>query len=116
MTGRGLGYNRAMSISSTDGQVRASPDKSATDIRRPRLYRVVLINDDYTPMDFVVDVLERFFHMERVSATKIMLLVHTQGRGICGVYPREIAETKVDQVMRYARRHQHPLLCVMEKT
>lgn len=112
----GLGYNRTMSSSPADGHVRTVSERPAPDARTPRLYRVVLVNDDYTPMDFVVDVLERFFHMERLSATQIMLRVHTQGKGVCGVYPYEIAETKVDQVTRYARRHQHPLLCTMEET
>jgi ATP-dependent Clp protease adaptor protein ClpS len=111
----GLRYNLAMSAIPSDDSVRAITEGPETGVHVPRLYRVVLINDDYTPMDFVVEVLERFFHMERMSATKVMLCVHIQGKGVCGVYPHQIAETKVDQVTRYARRHQHPLLCTMEE-
>ena len=84
-------------------------------LKRPPLYKVVLLNDDYTPMEFVVHVLEIFFSMDRVLATRVMLQVHTQGKGICGTYSREIAETKVAQVNNYARENQHPLLCTMEK-
>jgi ATP-dependent Clp protease adaptor protein ClpS len=84
-------------------------------LKRPPLYKVVLLNDDYTPMEFVVHVLEVFFSMDRVLATRVMLQVHTQGKGICGTYNREIAETKVAQVNNYARENQHPLLCTMEK-
>lgn len=82
---------------------------------RPPLYKVVLINDDYTPMEFVVHVLERFFNMSREKATRIMLHVHTRGKGICGVFTRDIAETKVYQVNEYSRSSQHPLLCAMEE-
>jgi len=82
----------------------------------PPLYRVVLINDDYTPMEFVVEVLERFFGMNRHSATRVMLEVHTRGKGICGVFTYEIAETKVSQVTSYSREHQHPLLCTLEES
>jgi ATP-dependent Clp protease adaptor protein ClpS len=85
-------------------------------IKQPPLYRVVLINDDYTPMEFVVDILESVFGMERTRATQVMLEVHTKGKGVCGVYNFEIAETKVAQVMGIARQHQHPLLCTMEET
>jgi len=85
-------------------------------LKRPPLFRVVLINDDYTPMEFVVDVLERVFGHDRQGATRVMLEVHTQGKGICGVYTFEIAETKVAQVTGYARQHQHPLLCTMEES
>ena len=85
-------------------------------VRKPPLYQVVLLNDDYTPMEFVVDVLERIFGLDRTKATRIMLEVHTHGKGVCGVYTFEIAETKVAQVMTYARQHQHPLLCTMEET
>ena len=83
--------------------------------KRPPLYQVVLLNDDYTPMEFVVDVLEHIFGMDRTSATRVMLEVHTRGKGVCGVYTYEIAETKVAQVMTYARQQQHPLLCTMEE-
>ncbi|HKJ09712.1 MAG TPA: ATP-dependent Clp protease adapter ClpS [Gammaproteobacteria bacterium] len=84
-------------------------------IKRPPLYKVILLNDDYTPMEFVVQVLETFFGMGREKATQIMLHVHTRGKGVCGVFTREIAETKVAQVNEYSRRHQHPLLCTMEE-
>jgi ATP-dependent Clp protease adaptor protein ClpS len=83
--------------------------------KRPNLYRVLLLNDDYTPMEFVVHVLERFFNKSRDDATRIMLHVHQNGVGECGVYTYEVAETKVTQVMDFARKHQHPLQCVMEK-
>ncbi len=83
--------------------------------KRPSLYRVLLINDDYTPMEFVVHVLEQFFNKSREEATTIMLHVHQHGVGECGVFTYEVAETKVTQVMDFARKHQHPLQCVMEK-
>ena len=85
-------------------------------IKQPPLYRVVLINDDYTPMEFDVDILGTIFGMERTRATQVMLEVHTKGKGICGVYNFEIAETKVAQVMGIAQQHQHPLLCEMEES
>jgi ATP-dependent Clp protease adaptor protein ClpS len=85
-------------------------------IKRPPLYRVLLINDDYTPMEFVVDILETVFTMDRTRATQVMLEVHTNGKGICGVFSYEIAETKVAQVMAIAQQHQHPLLCTMEES
>lgn len=85
-------------------------------IKKPPLFRVVLINDDFTPMEFVVDILESIFGMERTRATQVMLEVHTKGKGICGVYNFEIAETKVAQVMGIAKQHQHPLLCTMEES
>jgi ATP-dependent Clp protease adaptor protein ClpS len=83
--------------------------------KRPNLYRVLLLNDDYTPMEFVVLVLERFFNKDREDATRIMLHVHQHGVGECGVFTYEVAETKVTQVMDFSRKHQHPLQCVMEK-
>ena len=85
------------------------------EIKPPPLYKVVLLNDDYTPMDFVVVVLERIFRMKREAATMVMLNVHRQGRGVCGLFPRDLAATKVEQVGAFARRHQHPLACVMEQ-
>jgi ATP-dependent Clp protease adaptor protein ClpS len=88
--------------------------KARPKLKRPPLYKVLLINDDYTPMEFVVHVLEQFFSMDRPKAVQVMLAVHTQGKGICGLYTREIAETRVAQVNDYARGHQHPLLCTME--
>ena len=84
-------------------------------LKRPPLYKVILINDDYTPMDFVVHILESFFFLDRQNATRVMLEVHTSGKGICGIFTHDIAETKVAQVNSYAREHQHPLLCTMEK-
>ena len=83
--------------------------------KKPALYKVLMLNDDYTPMEFVVHVLERFFAMSRDEATRIMLHVHRRGVGICGVFTYEIAETKVTQVVDYARKHQHPLQCTLEK-
>ena len=83
--------------------------------KRPNLYRVLLLNDDYTPMEFVIHILERFFQKDREAATRIMLHVHRRGVGVCGVYTYEVAETKVTQVMDYARRNQHPLQCTMER-
>ena len=85
-------------------------------LKRPSLYEVILINDDYTPMEFVVEVLESIFNMERSNATRVMLEVHTKGKGICGVYNFEIAETKVAQVMSIAQQQQHPLLGTMEES
>jgi ATP-dependent Clp protease adaptor protein ClpS len=85
-------------------------------LKKPPLFRVLLINDDYTPMEFVVEVLELIFSMDRPKATRIMLEVHTKGKGVCGVYTYEIAETKVAQVTSYAQQHQHPLLCTLEET
>jgi len=85
------------------------------EIKRPPLYKVVLLNDDFTPMDFVVDVLQLFFGMNHDRATQIMLNVHTRGKGVCGVYTFEIAETKVVQVNEYARQNEHPLQCAMEQ-
>ncbi len=85
-------------------------------LKRPPLYRVILINDDFTPMEFVVEVLQSIFGMERPKATRVMLEVHTKGKGICGVYDYEIAETKVAQVMSISQRQQHPLLCTTEES
>jgi ATP-dependent Clp protease adaptor protein ClpS len=81
----------------------------------PPLYKVVMFNDDYTPMDFVVEVLESFFDLNRELATRVMLTVHTEGKAVCGVFTRDIAETKAEQVNQYARECQHPLLCEIEK-
>jgi ATP-dependent Clp protease adaptor protein ClpS len=84
-------------------------------LKQPPLYKVILLNDDYTPMEFVVQVLETFFNMSRERATQVMLHVHTRGVGVCGVYAKDIAETKVHEVNDYARDNQHPLLCTMEE-
>ena len=83
--------------------------------KKPSMYKVLLLNDDYTPMEFVVHVLERFFRKAHEEATRIMLHVHRRGVGVCGVYPYDVAETKVTQVIEFARRHQHPLQCTMER-
>ena len=84
-------------------------------LKRPPLYRVILLNDDYTPMEFVVEILQSVFSMERTQATRVMLEVHTKGKGVCGVYTYEIAETKVAQVTSIAEQQHHPLLCTMEE-
>lgn len=84
------------------------------DVKRPPLFQVLLMNDDFTPMDFVIEVLQVFFSMNREKATQVMLHVHTRGRGVCGVFTREVAETKVAQVNEFSRHHQHPLMCTME--
>ena len=89
--------------------------QTLTRTKKPSLYRVLLLNDDYTPMEFVVYVLERFFQKTREEATTIMLHVHQNGVGLCGVFTYEVAETKVAQVLELARRHEHPLQCTMEK-
>jgi ATP-dependent Clp protease adaptor protein ClpS len=86
-----------------------------TQTRYPNMYRVLLLNDDYTPMDFVVAVLKKYFNKDTEEATRIMLHVHQHGVGECGVFTYEVAETKVTQVMDHARKHQHPLQCIMEK-
>ncbi len=91
-------------------------EEAEPQLKRPSLYQVVLLNDDYTPMEFVVDVLERIFRLDRTRATRVMLEVHTSGKGVCGVFSFEIAETKVAQVTTYSRQNQHPLLCTMEET
>lgn len=84
-------------------------------LKPPSMYKVILLNDDFTPMEFVVIVLQRFFSKSREQATQIMLKVHNEGRGLCGVYPRDIAATRVEQVVAFANEHQHPLQCVMEE-
>lgn len=95
-----------------DGDV--SVELSRPQLKRPSMYRVVLLNDDYTPMEFVVEVLETFFHMSREKATQVMLTVHKQGKGVCGLFTRDIAETKAAQVNQYSRECQHPLLAEIE--
>src|SRR5262245_33891155 len=93
----------------------AGVTKTTPQTKRPNLYRVLILNDDYTPMEFVVHVLERFFNKDHEAAYRIMMHVHEHGIGECGIYTYEVAETKVTQVMDFARKHQHPLQCVMEK-
>ena len=90
-------------------------EEAAPKLKRPALYRVILINDDYTPMEFVVHVLEAIFGHNRENATRIMLNVHKSGKGVCGIFSRDIAETKVTQVNSYSRENKHPLLCDMEE-
>ena len=89
--------------------------KTRTQTKKPSLYKVLLLNDDYTPMEFVVMVLKRFFRMDLEQATRVMLHVHQKGVGICGVFPYEVAETKVNQVMDFAKQNEHPLQCTLEK-
>ena len=89
--------------------------QTRTRTKKPSMYKVLMLNDDYTPMEFVVHVLERFFAKNREEATQIMLHVHRRGVGVCGVYTYEVAETKVNQVTEFARRNQHPLRCTLEK-
>ena len=90
-------------------------ESKQTKLAPPPLYTVVLLNDDFTPMEFVVHVLQKYFLMNRERATQVMLSVHLEGRGVCGVYPRDIALTKVEQVKAFARENKHPLACVMEE-
>ena len=94
-----------------NGQIEALRSK----LQPPKMYRVLLLNDDFTPMDFVITVLQRFFSLDTEQATRIMLKVHTQGRAACGVFSRDVAATKVEQVSAFARQHQHPLACLMEE-
>lgn len=96
-----------------EGSVVLEPAKSR--VKPPPLFKVLVLNDDYTPMDFVVVVLEKFFAMNREQATLVMLKVHHEGKGVCGLYPRDVAATKVEQVSAFARQHGHPLACVMEE-
>ena len=98
-----------------DGSGVVQMERARPQLRKPRLYRVVMMNDDYTPMDFVVEILQKFFRMNLEQATEVMLAVHYQGKGVCGIYTAEIAETKVAQVNEYARENLHPLLCTMEQ-
>jgi ATP-dependent Clp protease adaptor protein ClpS len=90
-------------------------ERQTARVKPPSLYQVVLLNDDYTPMEFVVGVLQKFFGKDEQVAFRIMLKVHHEGRGICGIYPRDVAASKVEQVCDYSRQHQHPLQCVMEE-
>ena len=108
--GNGSGRGGAGGRPNTGTIVKARPKT-----KKPSMYRVLLLNDDYTPMEFVVHVLERFFGKSREEATEIMLHVHHRGVGVCGVFTYEVAETKVAQTIEFARRHQHPLQCTMEK-
>jgi len=106
---------RPTDIEQYDG-FESAVEEAQPKLKPPPLYRVVLLNDDFTPMEFVVDILESIFAMERTRATQVMLEVHTKGKGICGVFNYDIAETKVAQVMGIANQQQHPLLCTMEES
>ena len=108
--GEGGGTGNGRGKPNTGTIVKARPKT-----KKPSMYRILLLNDDYTPMEFVVHVLERFFSKSREEATEIMLHVHHRGVGVCGVFTYEVAETKVAQTIEFARRHQHPLQCTMEK-
>lgn len=96
-------------------EIGTAVETAPPEVARPPMYQVVLLNDDYTPMDFVVSVLQLFFAMSKEKATQIMLHVHTRGKGVCGVFTREVAETKVTLVNDFSRKHQHPLLCTLER-
>lgn len=102
-------------MAATKHQEGALAEETTSRQKPPPFYKVMLLNDDFTPMDFVVQVLQRFFSKTREQATQIMLKVHNEGVGICGIYPYGIAETRVNQVAEFAREHQHPLQCVMEE-
>ena len=102
-----------MAVKRQDGTI-LEPVKEK--VKPPPMYQVVLYNDDYTPMEFVVLVLQKFFLLSSEQATRVMLKVHVEGRGVCGVYPLDVATTKVEQVTAFAKQHQHPLQCVMEET
>ena len=95
-----------------EGEVAVQIEKPK--LKRPPLYKVIMLNDDYTPMEFVVEILERFFGMNREKATQVMLTVHTQGKATCGIFSRDVAETKAAQVNQYSRENEHPLLCEIE--
>lgn len=107
-----IGQDEGNDTGDSDGGLALEEAKPS--LKKPPLYQVVLFNDDYTPMEFVVEILEVFFKMNREEATQVMLAVHTQGKGVCGVYGRDIAETKAAQVNQYARENEHPLLCEIE--
>ena len=119
IAGAGIGSDRVVMSGDPgrddEGARGAVVTRTRTETKRPSMYKVLLLNDDYTPMEFVVHVLERFFNKSREDATRIMLHVHHTGVGVCGVYTFEVAETKVAQVIEFARQHEHPLQCTMEK-
>ncbi|TLU66279.1 ATP-dependent Clp protease adapter ClpS [Thalassotalea litorea] len=104
--------SKAKEFDDTDSVVK---EQQREKIKRPSMYRVMILNDDYTPMDFVVEVLSKFFNMDTDQATQIMLTIHYKGKASCGIFTAEVAETKVDQVCRFARKHEHPLMCTMEQ-
>ncbi|NNM83180.1 MAG: ATP-dependent Clp protease adapter ClpS [Burkholderiales bacterium] len=102
-----------MNADHSDQTTVLEPEK--LDLKPPGMFKVLLLNDDFTPMDFVVAVLEKYFSKNREQATRIMLQVHREGKAVCGVYPKDIAETKVQQVIAFSRRNEHPLQCMMEE-
>ncbi|MEY4752609.1 MAG: Clp protease ClpS [Pseudomonadota bacterium] len=106
--------NPSKPASPDDGQGSVVAERQAQKVEPPPVYQVVLLNDDYTPMEFVVMVLQQFFHRDLETATQIMLKIHHEGRGVCGVYTRDVATTKVETVLAAARRAGHPLQCIME--
>ncbi len=113
-TPRNMGQDGDGDDTRRDDDLGAVVQESEPELARPKMYKVLLLNDDFTPMEFVVHVLESYFNMPRHKATQVMLSVHTEGKGVCGVFTREVAETKVAQVNEYSRKNQHPLLCTME--
>ena len=99
-------------INATD-DIKRSPKKAKTKL--PSMFKVIILNDDFTPMEFVVNTIQRFFNKSVDEATRIMLKIHTEGLGVCGIFPQDIAETKMNQVLNYAKEHQHPLQCIIER-
>ena len=112
MMGMNAGIQLSLGRDEFDGAT--AVEQAKPELKKPSMYQVILLNDDYSPMEFVVEVLETFFYMNREKATQIMLAVHTQGQAVCGVYPRDIAETKMMQVNEFSRHNQHPLLCQVQ--
>jgi ATP-dependent Clp protease adaptor protein ClpS len=110
-----LTFNQDLPAEREDGSGGLVLEEAKPALQAPPMYKVILLNDDYTPMDFVVEVLEVFFGLSREGATRVMLTVHTEGRAVCGMFTRDVAETKAIQVNQYARESQHPLLCEIEK-
>lgn len=96
----------------SDGQIAIK--EASPKLKKPKMFKVIMLNDDYTPMEFVVHVLEKFFKMDRHKATRVMLEVHTSGKGVCGIFTHDLAETKAAQVVDYARSNEHPLICTLE--
>ena len=99
----------------SDHDLSLAVEESRPKVKEPPRYKVILLNDDFTPMEFVVEILQGYFRLDQEAATRVMLNIHTKGKGVCGIYTREIAETKVDMVNEYSRECQHPLLCTMEE-
>ncbi len=112
--GRLLSMSQKTNEYSTDDDVGVLVKEKPPALQKPRLYQVVLLNDDYTPMEFVVELIEKFFSKTRETATRIMLMIHNEGKGVCGIYTQDIAETKAAMVNKYSMQHQHPLLCEAE--